>query len=251
MAKIKKRTLNELRQVKDSFYRNPSAKNIVSEEGFNYLNDFTPSQKGQRFEVPKYDPQTGELNPYYLELTGKDSFNQLELPFDFQTDDVPFVNEVEEFNRTFGKPNNYEPTVPEEKEWKFVYDFCIEEINEYKEACENGDIVEILDALCDIAYVTLGNGVMLHGLKDKIWPAYQEVQASNMSKSCKTKEEAIKTVYKRSEEQGEECHFEKVGDRYVVYRTRDKKVMKSINYFRPDLHQFFTPEETERSIKNV
>ena len=33
---------------------------------------------------------------------------------------VPFVDEVEEFNATFGKPNNYEPTIPEEKEWKLV-----------------------------------------------------------------------------------------------------------------------------------
>jgi hypothetical protein len=107
--------------------------------------------------------------------------------------------------------------------------------------------VEILDALCDIAYVTLGNGVMLHGLKDKIWPAYQEVQASNMSKSCKTQAEAKQTVAIRAEEQGEECHFEKVGDRYVVYRTRDRKVMKSIKYFRPNLKQFFT----ERELKNV
>ena len=38
---------------------------------------------------------------------------------------VPFVDEVEEFNATFGKPNNYEPTVPEEKDWKFVYDFIL------------------------------------------------------------------------------------------------------------------------------
>ena len=29
--------------------------------------------------------------------------------------DVPFVNEVEEFNKTFGKPNNYQPTIPEKK----------------------------------------------------------------------------------------------------------------------------------------
>jgi hypothetical protein len=91
---------------------------------------------------------------------------------------VPFVNEVETFNATFGKPNNYEPTIPEKKEWQFVYDFILEELEEYREACERGDIVEILDALCDITYVSLGNGVMLHGLKDKIWPAYQEVQAS-------------------------------------------------------------------------
>ena len=151
---------------------------------------------------------------------------------------VPFVNEVEEFNSTMGKPNNYEPTIPEKKEWQFVYDFILEELEEYKAACETGDIVEILDALCDIAYVSLGNGTMLHGLKDKIWPAYQEVQGSNMSKACSSEEDAQATVEKRSIEQKEPCHYEKVGRYYIVYRTRDKKVMKNINYFRPNLKQF-------------
>ena len=152
---------------------------------------------------------------------------------------VPFVNEVEEFNSTFGKPNNYESTIPEKKEWMFVYDFIQEELAEYKEACERGDIVEILDALCDITYVSLGNGTMLHGLKGKIWKVYQEVQASNMSKACKNEEEAILTRSEREFEQDEPCHYEQVKDRYVVYRTRDRKVMKSINYFKPNLKQFF------------
>ena len=195
-----------------------------------------------------------EHNRVMLDLEIKNLNNmgkQLTIPFE-ETKvspkywNVPFVNEVEEFNQTFGKPNNYEPTIPERKEWMFVYDFIQEELAEYKEACEKGDIVEILDALCDITYVSLGNGVMLHGLKGKIWEAYQEVQASNMSKSCTNEKEAQETVELRSREQGESCHFEKVGDRYVVYRTRDKKVMKSINYFRPDLHQFFTNDELAR-----
>ena len=161
---------------------------------------------------------------------------------------VPFVDEVEEFNRVFNKPNNYEPTIPSEKEWRFVYDFILEELEEYKEACERGDIVEVLDALCDITYVSLGNGTMLHGLKDKIWPAYQEVQASNISKACTTKKEAIHSVSKRSKEQGEACHFEKVEEgRYVVYRTRDRKVMKSESYFRPNLKQFFSVEDIART----
>ena len=160
---------------------------------------------------------------------------------------VPFVDEVEIFNDTFNKPNNYEPTIPAKKEWQFVYDFILEELEEYRVACENGDIVEVLDALCDITYVSLGNGTMLHGLKDKIWPAYQEVQASNMSKACTTEEEAIQAVSQRSKEQGEACHFEKVKEgRYIVYRSRDRKVMKSTNYFRPDLHQFFTGDELAR-----
>ena len=160
---------------------------------------------------------------------------------------VPFVSEVEQFNETFGKPNNYEVTIPEKKEWKFVYDFVLEELEEYREACERGDIVEVLDALCDIAYVSLGNGTMLHGLKSKIWPAYLEVQASNMSKACKTEEEAIQTVSERSKEQGEACHFEKLEEgRYIVYRSRDRKVMKNINYFRPDLSKFFEDYELEK-----
>jgi predicted HAD superfamily Cof-like phosphohydrolase len=162
---------------------------------------------------------------------------------------VPFVNEVEDFNELMSKPNNYTPTIPEKKEWQFVYDFVLEELEEYKEACERGDIVEVLDALCDIAYVSLGNGTMLHGLKDKIWPAYQEVQASNMSKACLTEKEAISTVKVRSKEQGEPCHWEQVGDMYIVYRTRDRKVMKSLTYFRPDLKQFFTDEEITNSTK--
>ena len=63
---------------------------------------------------------------------------------------IPFINEVEEFNATFGKPNNYAPIIPDRKQWMFVYDFILEELEEYKEACEKGDIVEVLDALADI-----------------------------------------------------------------------------------------------------
>ena len=162
---------------------------------------------------------------------------------------VSFVSEVEQFNQLMNKPNNYEPTIPGKKDWQFVIDFVKEELEEYEQACKNGDIVEILDALCDIAYVSLGNGTMLHGLKDKIWPAYQEVQASNLSKACQSQEEARLTVEKRSKEQGEPCHWEEVSDMYIVYRTRDRKVMKSINYYRPDLEKFFTNEELTKFNK--
>ena len=152
---------------------------------------------------------------------------------------IPFISEVEDFNAIMGKPNNYNPVIPEEKEWMFVYNFILEELEEYKHACETGNIVEVLDALCDITYVSLGNGAMLHGLKDKVRPAYQEVQASNLSKACTSEEEAQETVRVRSAEQKEPCHYEQVGKYYIVYRTRDRKVMKNINYFRPDLTQFF------------
>jgi len=153
---------------------------------------------------------------------------------------VPFVSEVEEFNVVMGKDwqNRSTPTI-DKKDAEFVINFIQEELDELREAVEQENIQEILDAILDITYVGLGNGAMVFGLKDKIWEAYQEVQASNLSKICTTLEEAEETVKVRSEQQGEPCHYEEVGENYVVYRTSDKKVMKSVNYFRPDLSKFF------------
>ena len=158
----------------------------------------------------------------------------------FKRQYVPFVTEVEEFNAIMGKDwqNRSTPTI-NKKDAEFVINFIQEELDELREAVEQENIQEILDAILDITYVGLGNGAMVFGLKDKIWEAYQEVQASNLSKICTTLEEAEETVKVRSEQQGEPCHYEEVGENYVVYRTSDKKVMKSINYFRPDLSKFF------------
>jgi len=171
---------------------------------------------------------------------------QLEIPF--KEEKVPFISEVEEFNNVMGKSyqNQTKPTI-NKADADFVVNFIQEELDELKEAIENKDIVEVLDAILDIAYVGLGNGAMVFGLKDKIEAGYAEVQASNLSKICSTEEEAIKTVEVRSKEQGAECHYEKTKYGYVVFRSHDNKVMKNINYFRPNLKQFFTKEE----LKNV
>ena len=164
-----------------------------------------------------------------------------------QVEKVKFVDEVELFNSTFGKPNNYTPIVPDDKKLTdFVVSFIREETDELEQAIKDKDIVEVLDAICDLLYVAVGNATMVFGLKDKLVPAYAEVQASNMSKSCATVEEATATIEERSKEHGE-CYFRKVGSRYVVYRKSDDKVMKSINYFAPNLEQFFTEEEIKNS----
>ena len=162
---------------------------------------------------------------------------------------VPFVDDVELFNKTFGKPNNYVPVVPNDKKLTdFVVSFIREETDELEHAIQQKDIVEVLDAICDLLYVAVGNATMVFGLKDKLIPAYEEVQASNMSKSCATEEEAKATVAERSKEHGE-CYYRQVGERYVVYRKSDDKVMKSINYFAPNLEQFFTQQEIENAKK--
>jgi len=162
---------------------------------------------------------------------------------------VPFVSEVEIFNDTFGKPNNYDPVIPkDEKLINFVIDFIKEETQELEEAIENRDIVEVLDGICDLLYVAIGNATMVFGLKDKLMAAFEEVQASNMSKTCETYQIANQTIQARIPEHGP-CYTKQVGDVWVVYRKSDDKVMKSINYFRPNLKQFFTQEEIE-AVKN-
>lgn len=153
---------------------------------------------------------------------------------------VPFVSEVETFNEVMGKSwqNRTTPTI-DKADADFVINFIQEELNELKQAVEENDIVGVFDAILDITYVGLGNGALVFGLKDKIEDGYAEVQASNLSKVCKSEEEANLTVRVRETEQKEPCHYEKVGDYWIVYRTRDMKVMKSINYFKPDLNKFF------------
>jgi predicted HAD superfamily Cof-like phosphohydrolase len=152
---------------------------------------------------------------------------------------VPFISEVEEFNIVMGKEwqNRTTPTI-DKADADFVINFIQEELDELKQAVEENDIVGVLDAILDITYVGLGNGALTFGLKDKIEEGYAEVQASNLSKVCKTEEEARLTVIKRSTEQGRPCHYKKIGNNWIVYRD-DMKVMKSINYFKPNLKKFF------------
>lgn len=159
---------------------------------------------------------------------------------------VPFVDEVEVFNATFDKPNFYQPTIPDKEITDFVVNFIREETDELEAAIKERDIVEILDAICDLLYVAVGNATMSFGLKDKLMGAYNEVQASNMSKSCISEQEALDTIEIRSKEHGP-CHYKQVGTRFVVYRSSDKKVMKSINYFPPNLEKFFTVEELKNA----
>jgi predicted HAD superfamily Cof-like phosphohydrolase len=160
---------------------------------------------------------------------------------------IPFISEVEIFNETMGKSesNSHTPTIPDTKSWMFIYNFILEELNEYKEACEDGDIIEVADALGDIMYV-LCNGIMQHGLKDRFQDLYNEIQRSNLSKACSSEQEAIETAKHEAERVGEATYFEQIKENvWVVYRQRDKKILKSINYSRPNLAQFFTKEEIE------
>ena len=57
----------------------------------------------------------------------------------------------------------------------------LEELEEYRAAVNNHDIVEIADALTDMLYVLLGTFIT-HGLQDIAEELFAEVHRSNMSK---------------------------------------------------------------------
>ena len=83
----------------------------------------------------------------------------------------------------------------------------LEELEEYRAAVQNHDIVEIADALTDMLYVLLGTFIT-HGLQDIAEELFAEVHRSNMSKL---------------DEQGK-----------PIFR-QDGKVLKSDQFSDPDL----------------
>jgi predicted HAD superfamily Cof-like phosphohydrolase len=161
-----------------------------------------------------------------------------------------YIEQVEHFNNVFGKLNNEKPTLVNEKEAQFIYDFIKEELDEYMQAYKNGDIVEVADAFGDIMYV-LSAGILAFGLKDKFKTLFDEIQASNMSKACNTEDDAKQTSTSITTIKGIETHHEKVGDKYIVYRSSDRKVQKNIKYFRPNLKQFFNDEDLKRTSNDT
>ncbi len=92
------------------------------------------------------------------------------------------------------------------------YKLMREENEEYLEAANNGDIVEVADALGDMLYILCGT-IIEHGLQDKIEEVFNEIQRSNMSKLG---------------EDGE-----------PIYRE-DGKVLKGPNYFKPNIEDILS-----------
>ncbi len=91
------------------------------------------------------------------------------------------INAVALFHDTFKIGNANEITLVDEKTYNLRHALIKEENDEYLEACKNGDIVEIADALGDQLYILFGT-ILKHGLQHKIAEVFDEIQRSNMSK---------------------------------------------------------------------
>jgi predicted HAD superfamily Cof-like phosphohydrolase len=140
-----------------------------------------------------------------------------------------YIEKVSEFHKTFEAPILDTPQIPSEDRCQLRISLLQEELNELKQAIEDKDIIEIADALCDIQYV-LSGAILEFGLGEKFNELFKEVQRSNMSKACSSIQEAIETISHYKKKDGTESMYKQVGDKWVVYRISDNKILKSVNY---------------------
>lgn len=99
-----------------------------------------------------------------------------------------------------------------EKKNKLRFNLMAEENEEYLEAAQDNDLVEVADALGDMLYILCGT-IIEHGMQHKIEEVFNEIQRSNMSKL------------------GE--------DNKPIYRE-DGKVLKGPNYFKPNIEEILS-----------
>ena len=115
---------------------------------------------------------------------------------------------VKNFMETFGQEVKSRPSLSSDKINILRYNLIKEELDEFKQALDNNNLLEVADALTDILYVTYGAG---HAFGINLDACFEEVQNSNMSKLG--------------------------NDGKPIYSDQGK-VLKGPNYFKPDLSKF-------------
>jgi predicted HAD superfamily Cof-like phosphohydrolase len=125
------------------------------------------------------------------------------------------IKAVQEFHESFGLGVSHSPIARlSAQKLKLRFDLMDEENNEYLEAAENDDLVEVADALGDMLYILCGT-ILEHGMQHKIEEVFNEIQRSNMSKLG--------------------------ADGKPIYRE-DGKVMKGPSYFKPNIASILNGE---------
>lgn len=144
------------------------------------------------------------------------------------------LNQVAEFHTTFKHPILENPVIPSKQRANLRIALLAEELKELQEAVENDDLVEVADALCDLQYVLAG-AIHEFGLGGKFKTLFDEVHRSNMSKACKTVEEAEQTIEFYLNKDQTESYYKEIDGLFLVFRKSDDKTLKSVNYSPADL----------------
>jgi predicted HAD superfamily Cof-like phosphohydrolase len=97
---------------------------------------------------------------------------------------------VRDFHKKMGAPIRREPqaNIPEAK---LRFAFIEEELNEYKQAIADQNVIAVADALADLLYVVYGTALH-HGID--IDAIFREVHRSNMTKEPNAEGKAIKGI---------------------------------------------------------
>ena len=118
------------------------------------------------------------------------------------------IEAVTKFHESYGLRIEHTPKANLPKNISELrFNLMKEENEEYLQAAQDEDLIEIGDALGDMLYILCGT-IIAHGFQDKIESIFDEIQRSNMSKLG--------------------------ADGKPIYR-KDGKVMKGPNYFKPDI----------------
>lgn len=139
-----------------------------------------------------------------------------------------FLEAVNEFHTAFKQPILNKFKLPKNDRVDLRLNLLYEELEELEIAINDNNLVEVADALVDIQYVLCG-AILEFGLHEKFIECFKAIHKSNMSKLCKTKEEALESCTNYTK-LGVDVRYEKHNDYYIIYRQNDNKVLKSINY---------------------
>ncbi|MCC6754452.1 MAG: nucleoside triphosphate pyrophosphohydrolase family protein [Saprospiraceae bacterium] len=139
------------------------------------------------------------------------------------------LNGVGAFHQLFDLPVLDTPQIPDDSRCRLRLSLLEEELRELREAIEQRDLVAVVDAFCDLQYV-LSGAIHEFGLGSRFGELFEEVQRSNMSKACKSLEEAKATQEKYLRERNVTSEIVAKQHLFLVYRQEDRKVLKSLNY---------------------
>jgi len=143
--------------------------------------------------------------------------------------DTASLNQVAEFHSTFKHPILPAPVIPSKERCELRISLLAEELKELQQAVEDNNLVEVADALCDLQYV-LSGAILEFGLAEKFKQLFDEVHRSNMSKACKTVEEAEQTIAHYKNTADTDAYYKEIDGLFLVYRVADEKTLKSVKY---------------------
>ena len=148
--------------------------------------------------------------------------------------DTNSLNQVAEFHTTFKHPVIQNPVIPSKERSDLRVSLLAEELKELQQAIDDNDLIEVADALCDLQYVLAG-AILEFGLGEKFKELFDEVHRSNMSKACKSAEEANLTIEHYKNTANTNSYYKEIDGLFLVYREADNKTLKSVNYSPADL----------------